>query len=209
MSFRVDAPWIPGAFMVGHQGGGVLAEDLAAAGDNGDGFLADDVTLPADNGKEICGRITYWPPGLTLQTFEDGHAIASAADGVYVALKQLYVDYVATGPETPINFTFGDATAVSIAAAWTESADVIAATASAVGEGVSAAVAWTESADTISAACTVTAAVTVELAWSESPDVIAVAADSITYVRAPSGGGYAPRRNEASSRPAAIQRNER
>jgi len=124
MSFRVGAPWISGAFLVGNQGGGVLAENLAATGDNGAGFLFDDVSLPADNGKEIRGLITFIPAGLTLQTFEDGGAVASAADGTYVATYQLYVDYVPTGSPANISFTFGAGNATATGATLTSTSSI-------------------------------------------------------------------------------------
>jgi hypothetical protein len=132
MSLRIDtSPWIPGALLIGNTGGGVLAQALATTGDNGDGYLANDVTLPADNGKEICGRFTYVPPGLTLFAYEDGSLTASGADGTYNALYQLYVDYVPIGSPVALSMTFGTPS-VTITASWAEGSETISATASVI-----------------------------------------------------------------------------
>jgi hypothetical protein len=193
MSFRVDAPWIADSFIVGNQGGGVLAEDLATTGDSGDGFLSACVTLPADNGKEIRALITYVPPGLTMYAYEDGSVIASAADGAYVARYELYVDYALTGPETNLTFTFGDvsiaaawteaadsfamqgAVEVLIGAAWTEAEDIFSATGSVADQAVSGAAAWTEAADVFAIEATALG-LEIALAWTEAADICAIAA---------------------------------
>lgn len=144
MSLRIDnTEWISGALVIGDTGGGVLAQNLALTGDNGAGYLSDDVTLPADNGKEICGRITTWPAGLSLFAYEDGSVIASAADGIYVAQYQLYVDYVPTGSPTNLTFTFG-AVGVSLAASWTEGSESVAVSGNVAIVDAVASAAWTE-----------------------------------------------------------------
>ncbi len=227
MSFRVDAPLISGAFLVGHQGGGVLAENLDPAG-----HLADDVTLPADAGKEICGRITYWPPGLNLVLDEDGGLQASGADGIYIATYQLYVDYVATGPSTaPISFTFGEVGTVG-AAAWVEGSETFALVGSVAAGPVAASATWTEGSETFAlVAAAVVAPVTAGAAWVEGSetfamtgtageplDITAAAAwtegregfalvieGETSFARAPDGDGYRPRASARQVRPADIQ----
>lgn len=72
MSHRHGTSWIAGAYVFGGGGLGVLAENIPATGDNGGSYLYPAVSLPADNGKEICGRITSWPTGGTLDAGENG-----------------------------------------------------------------------------------------------------------------------------------------
>ncbi len=227
MTFRVDDSWIPGKFIVGHQGGGVLAEDL-----DPEGHLADDVTLPADAGKEICGRITYWPPGLRLILDEDGGLEASGDDGIYIATYQLYVDKVATGPSTaPLSFTFGEVGTVG-AAAWVEGSETFALTGSVAAGPVVASAAWAEGSETFAlVAAAAVAPVTVGAAWVEGSETFAItgtagepldiaAAAAWTegsegfalviegetfFARAPSGDGYRPRASARQVRPADIQ----
>ncbi len=160
---------------IGNRGGGVLAENLAVSGTNGDGFLYNDVTLPGDNGKEIMGRFTYIPPGLTLTAYEDGSASASAADGTYVAQYQLYVDYIATGASTtPVTFVFGT---VQSAVTWTEASDVTVLNASSSAtSGTSGTISWTETSD--SGSVNVSIKVNQVISWTEANDVISIIAHS-------------------------------
>lgn len=160
---------------IGDVGGGVLGSEVAHLGTNGDGFLWNDVTLPADNNKEICGRITVWPVGLTLRTEEDGRAIASAPDGVYIAQYQLYVDYVATGPIVPITFTFGTGI-ISVVMGWTEGNDVVNAQVyfGPIGSPVNANMNWTESDEGIVINGIASQAAEIVMGWIESGDVVSV-----------------------------------
>jgi hypothetical protein len=106
MSIRVSStPWIAGAVVVGHQGGGVLAESIPSAGDHGAGYTYSALSFPADNGKEICGRITRWPTLGTLVARED---TSFTYDGASDSFEyQLYVDYVAVGSPQMVSLTFG------------------------------------------------------------------------------------------------------
>lgn len=232
MTFRVDDSWIPGKFIVGHQGGGVLAEDLDPLG-----HLFNDVTLPADAGKEICGRITYWPPGLNLIVDEDGGTSATAADGIYVAQYQLYADYVATGPATSLTYTFGEVGTVA-GAAWVEGNEAFALVgAVAAPSGVVISAGWAEESEAFALAGMAAApAITIGAAWvegsenfamvgtaGEPQDVAAAAAWTeggegfallieveTFFARAPAGDGYRPRSyNVGQVRPADIQGSER
>lgn len=177
MSLRIDTTsWISGALIIGNTGGGVLAQNLASAGDNGTGFLIDDVSLPADNDKEVCGRITSWPSGLSLFAFEDGSTIASAADGVYVAQYQLYVDYVPTGVPTSLTFTFGSATCTANAS-WVEGAETIAVAANASLPAVLASSSWVEGDEIFTASVSVSMpAVLTSAAWVEGDETISASA---------------------------------
>ena len=228
-SCTVDAEDWQGAdsCTIGDVGGGLLGSEIVVGG-----FLYNDLTLPADAAKEICGRVTYWPPGLNLRTDEDGGLIASGADGTYTAMYQLYVDYAVTGPETPITFTFGALSAavagaigwteaadsfyaygtvstapVTAAVAWTEAPDTFVASGTAAGPStVSATMGWIESPDTFAATAELVASVTASANWIESADSFACVVASVsTFARAPSGDGYRPRAQAAQLRPAQIQ----
>lgn len=146
MSFRVDDSWIPGAFVVGDDGLGVLGSEIPGTGDAGSGYAYNDLSLPADANKEICGRITTWPSAGTLYAYEDtSFTFIGAPKGVYTFQYQLYVDGVATGSPTTVTMTVGDGgSVVSGAAAWVEVND----TASISGSvEVTGAIGWTEASD--------------------------------------------------------------
>lgn len=155
---------------VGDVGGGLLGSEMVVGG-----FLHGDLTLPADANKEICGRITYWPPGLDLRTDEDGGYIASANDGTYVAQYQLYVDYVATGPVTSLTFAFGTG-AVSAVIAWTEGSEVFAASGTVAPPTRTAVISWTEGSETFAMTGTVSApgANALSIGWTEGSEVFAI-----------------------------------
>lgn len=108
-SERIDtSEWISSSEIIGDTGGGVLGSDIPSTGLSGAGYAYNDLSLPADAGKEICGRITTWPVGLTtFAAREDTSFDATAPDGVYTFQYQLYVDYVATGSPTTVTLTFG------------------------------------------------------------------------------------------------------
>lgn len=101
-SLRIDAEeWIPGALLIGDIGGGVLGSSIPATGDDGSAYAYNDLVLPDDAGKEICGRITSWPVGLTEFTvFEDTSFVAAGPNGTYSFVYDLYVDYVNVGSAT-------------------------------------------------------------------------------------------------------------
>ena len=207
MSLRIDnTEWISGALVIGDTGGGVLAQNLALTGDNGAGYLSDDVTLPADNGKEICGRIITWPAGLSLFAYEDGSVIASAADGIYTAQYQLYVDYVPTGSPTNLTFTFGEV-GVSLTASWVEGSESVAVSGDIAIAGVAASASWVEGSETTAILANfvgLPGSVSGAASWVEGSESVAITLALETfYVRAPSGSGYAPR-IEYSIRPEQI-----
>jgi hypothetical protein len=191
MSLRIDTTeWISGALLIGETGGGVIAQNLAVTGDNGTGYLYDDVALPADNGKEICGRITTWPVGLTLYAYEDGSVIASAVDGIYTAQYQLYVDYVATGSPVNLTFTFGVA-GVTVAAAWVEGSETVSVAITAAPLGVSLDAAWTEVSEGQSISLNAALSTLLAAAWVEGSETnqLAIALETF-FVNAPPGSGY-------------------
>lgn len=191
MSLRIDTTeWISGALLIGETGGGIIAQNLAVTGDNGTGYLFNDVALPADNGKEICGRITTWPVGLTLYAYEDGSVIASAADGIYTAQYQLYVDYVATGSPVNLTFTFG-AAGVQVAAAWVEGSEAvsIAITAAPLGGSINAA--WTEGSEVQSISLNSVVSALLVAAWVEGSESNHVSLVTDTFfINSPDGGIY-------------------
>lgn len=108
-SIRIDtSEWISGAILIGDTGGGVLGSDIPSSGTSGSGYAYHVLNLPTDAGKEICGRITTWPVGLT--TFlprENTEFDAAGPDGVYTFQFQLYKDYVASGSPETVTLTIG------------------------------------------------------------------------------------------------------
>jgi len=110
MSLRVDTvSLISGAIVCGNRGLGVLGSLIPASGDHGPGYTYNDLSLPADNGKEICGRITTWPTGGALTTYEDTSFEYSGTTDTFQ--YQLYVDGVAVGLPTTVTLQVGAATA--------------------------------------------------------------------------------------------------
>lgn len=206
MSFRVDSAWIPGAFIVGDDGLGVLGSEIASSGDAGPGYAYNDLSLPADADKEICGRITTWPSAGTLYAYEDtSFTFTGAPDGVYTFQYQLYVDGVATGSPATVTLTVGSG-AVAGSAAWTEENDTASgagtvavtgtsgtteANDSAAGSGfltVSGTSATVEADDSISASGSVFGGDGGTAAWTEEDD--AAAGQGVVCARAPRGSGY-------------------
>lgn len=133
-SERIDtSEWISSSEIIGDTGGGVLGSAIPSSGTSGAGYAYNDLSLPADAGKEICGRITTWPVGLTtFAAREDTSFDATAPDGVYTFQYQLYVDYVATGSPTTVTLTFGGGSVTVSGQTLTVTASLIAGAATAV-----------------------------------------------------------------------------
>lgn len=103
--------------LLGEGGFGILAENIPSSGDFGPPYLYNDVTLPADNGKEICGRITIFPVGLTsFRVFDDSSFIPVGPNGNYSFTYQKYVDGVIDGGTAVASFTIGADVALAGAA---------------------------------------------------------------------------------------------
>lgn len=215
---------------------GVRGSLIPSTGEHGSAYAYPSLSLPADNDKEICGYITTWPVGLTtFEADEDTSFTATAPDGVYTFEFQISVFGVDVGVPQTATLTFGD----GVVTCTIGNAEATGATASIAFNVVIAALVGSAGADGVAATITsgVTIACAVGAASADGLDaqvfqatVIsaitgnALAAgstasilDSTVYARAPSGSGYTPRRSEASSRPmqssssrpAAIQRNNR
>lgn len=159
---------------IGDVGGGLLAEEIASTGDAGPGYAFGALSLPADNGKEICGRVTFVPAGLTLTTNEDTSGSASAvADGVYVAKWQLYANREPIGAEMDLEFIFGP---VTTGVSYTEGGDTagVLVNISAAPGTVGVTVGYTEQSDTVAALIGILAApVTVGVSYTEESDTVA------------------------------------
>lgn len=165
---------IAGALVIGNTGGGVLGKNLAGPVNGKAGYLYDDIDQVADAEKEICGRITAWPSAGTFIPNENGsYSFADAPDGIYSFSYQLEVDYQPVGPLTTEELVVGGTQAT---AAWTEGADVVAATATASTAGIAASLGWTEGADVIAVEATASAGVQAFVVWTEGADVIAASA---------------------------------
>jgi hypothetical protein len=131
-SIRVDtSEWISGCVLIGDTGGGVKGSDIPSTGTSGAGYAYNDLSLPADANKEICGRITTWPVGLTsFFAREDTGFDATGPDGVYTFQYQLYVDYVATGSPATVTLTIGGGSVTVNGQTLTATASLIAGAAS-------------------------------------------------------------------------------
>lgn len=165
--------WLgPDTCTVGDVGGGLLGSQIPSSGTSGPGYAYPSLSLPADANKEICGRITYMPPGLAFAPEEDTSGRPTAADGTYTVMWQLIVDYIPTGPEVPITLTFGTGSVV-VSLGWVEGADMplIAAV---VGGGIIGGISWTEANDTIAINGTVTVTPAAAIAWIEANDTVSI-----------------------------------
>jgi len=209
---------------------GVRGALIPSTGEHGPAYSYASLSLPADNNKEICGYITTWPVGLaTFEADEDTSFTATAPDGVYTFLFQLQENGVDVGTPRTATLTFGagvvtctigNATAAGSTASIAMNIVIAALVGNAGADGATATITsngGTTITCTIGAASasgvtsqvfqsTVIATLTGNAAASGGTATIL---EGVVYARAPSGSGYSPRRNEASSRPAAIQRNNR
>lgn len=134
MSLRIDtAELIPGAYVVGEVGLGVLGYAIPSTGVHGPSYLYNDLSLPADATKEIRGLIVTVPGAGTFFAWEDGSfSLLGAPDGSYTFTYELFVDGIDLGLATA-TIVVGSATTMSGSAAL---ADFAASGVFAVGQSV-------------------------------------------------------------------------
>ncbi len=99
MTWRAEtSSLIPGRWVAGDRGLGVLGSAVPSEGADGPSILYNDLSLPADASKEVRALVLTWPHAGTLFVYEDGgFEFTGAPDGSYNFTYRLIVDGVTIG----------------------------------------------------------------------------------------------------------------
>jgi hypothetical protein len=101
---------IPGKWVAGYRGLGVLAETVPSSGTSGPGILFPSLIFPADTGVEVRAELITAPPSGVLQLFDDSSATYNnPTPGVYPAVFKYWRAGADQGNAT-VEFIIGEST---------------------------------------------------------------------------------------------------
>lgn len=196
----------------------VLGSAVPATGLHGPGVAYNDLEA-ADLAKEICARLTLAPQAGVLSLYPDSSfSYVPAGDGALIFQYQLYVNRIAIGAPQTVALNSGSGSGVAVGATLTGVGAIIGGGAAGTASGVAAGCTLFGAGGIAAGAANSPASATASGATiAGGSEIIAGMAVQIEYARAPEGAGYAPERGAGngrvpaagSSRPAALQRNER